>query len=99
RGTTGVLAVTADLPAGHVLAAPDLAVRQVKLPGLGAYLGADQRAAVVGQVLRRAVGAGELLPRAAVGPADAGPTAQLVALEVSDARHPALRAGDLVDVF
>lgn len=97
--TTGVWAVTRDVPAGHVLAASDVAVVQVDLPDAARYVLAGGRSPE-GQVLGRAVGDGELLAVGAVVPPDRLEPRRLVSLPV-DRLHasPALRAGDLVDVY
>jgi hypothetical protein len=99
QDTAPVLVVTADLPAGHVLTRSDLATRDVRLAGAGGrYVAGDQLSAVGGRVLDRAVSAGELLPASAVV-APSGAASEVVPLSVGEQRHPALAAGDLVDVF
>lgn len=98
--TSPVVAVTRELPAGHVLAAEDLATTRVRLSSTaaGAYVAGAALATLPGRLLARGVRPGELLPVAAV--AAAGATAQrTVPVKVRDGRHPALTAGDRVDVF
>ena len=100
--TTPVLALTRDLPSGHVLVADDVRVVQVRLPDgatSGQYVGGAERAGVAGRALGRGARAGELL---AVGALAAGPGAtpqRLVPVSVPVGRLPALAAGDHVDVY
>ena len=97
---TQLLSARSSLSAGHVLADADLATSAVTLGSGqgGTYLRAGDRSAVIGKTLTRAVGAGELLPVAAVVTDSASATAE-VSLSVRDGRHPALDAGDRVDVY
>jgi Flp pilus assembly protein CpaB len=98
--TSPVLAVSADLPAGHVLVAADLDVAKVRLDpsAASAYLAGDREQSVIGRVLSRGVTRGELLPAAAVDSQAAGPQ-RMVPVKVRDGRLPALQRGDRVDVF
>lgn len=92
-----VWALVGPLSAGSTLADGDLVAVPVALDDVSAYVGAGTD--VVGQVLRRDVGAGELLPAAAVGEGDAG-TRRLVTVPV-DPLHapPGLARGERVDVY
>ncbi|MFG1921204.1 SAF domain-containing protein [Cryptosporangium sp. NPDC048952] len=95
--TAPVWAVTRDLGAGTVLAADDVAVVRVRLPENGEqYLGAGG-ASPVGRSLNRDVGAGELLPRAALIDRSCGSE---VSIPVAALHVPAtIRRGVKVDVF
>jgi hypothetical protein len=97
--TVGVYAVTRDVAAGEVLEPGDVAVVQVALPDTQRYVLSGGRPPD-GQVLGRPVGEGELLAVAALLAPDAIDPRRLVTLPV-DRLHvpPALRAGDLVDVY
>jgi hypothetical protein len=94
--TVPVWAAQGDLAAGTVLAADDLAVVDVRLDSVaGGYVSATVRPE--GRTLARAVGEGELLPRAALEAAD---ELVRVALPVQAAWvPPGLRRGQLVDVY
>lgn len=94
--TVATWAVRSDLAAGTALTAGDLvAVRMRVSTGAERYLSASHSPA--GLVLSRDVGAGELLPAAAVRPR---PPGSLVSIPVSP-RHvpPSIRPGQLVDVY
>jgi Flp pilus assembly protein CpaB len=98
--TVPVLVASRPLAAGERLEAGDadsLRVRFADAEDADRYLPAD--AGVAGSVLLRPVGAGELVPRAALGPpGDAGQVA--VPLPVDATRVPgAVRAGSVVDVW
>ncbi|TQS42891.1 SAF domain-containing protein [Cryptosporangium phraense] len=95
--TVRVWAVARDLGAGTVLSAGDLVGVRVRLPeSSGLYLAADG-AGPVGRPLARDVGAGELLPKAAVAGRTCGSE---VSVPVSAEHAPAtLRRGVRVDVF
>lgn len=97
---TQLLAARAGLSAGHVLTDADLSTSAVALDARqrADYLLAAERQAVVGKTLTRPVGAGELLPAGAVV-TDASTTTAEASLSVRDGRHPALDAGDRVDVY
>ncbi|MDP9408550.1 MAG: RcpC/CpaB family pilus assembly protein, partial [Actinomycetota bacterium] len=97
--TVGVYAVTRGVAAGEVLTTSDVSVIQVDLPEPARYVLAGGRTPE-GQVLGRAVGAGELLAVEAVLPPDRLEPRRLVSLPV-DRLHvsPGLRPGDLVDVY
>jgi hypothetical protein len=100
QATSPVVAVAADLPAGHVLTAADLTTARVRLDAdtTSAYVAAPETSSLVGRVLARGVTRGELLPATAVRPETAQP-ARLVPLTVRAGRHPDLARGDRVDVF
>lgn len=94
--TVPVWVAQGDLAAGTVLTADDLAVIDVRLDAVaGGYLSASVRPE--GRTLGRAVGEGELLPRAAL---EASPDLVQVALPVQAGWvPPGLRRGSLVDVY
>ncbi len=99
--TTPVWAAADPLPAGHVLTADDLTVRQVHFADSRAatlYVRADRQVPPDTRLLRD-VGAGELLPDAALG---SGGTASLREVPVSVAPDQVPRdveVGDAVDVY
>jgi hypothetical protein len=99
--TTAVWVAADDLGAGALVDAADLEVRRVRFADsadLAHYLPADQPAPA-GTVLTRGVGAGELLPAAAL--ADRSEVDLLhIPLEV-DPHHvpPAVRAGSVIDIY
>ena len=91
-----VWAVQADLAAGTTLAAGDLRSVRVQLyDSAASYLGAA--ASPVGRTLLRALSAGDLLPRSALGGAPGG---SLVSIPVSPQHVPgSLRAGQRIDLY
>ena len=91
-----VWSLRAALAAGTTLHQDDLVSSPVGLESLAAYVPASTD--VVGQRLTRDVGAGELLPAAAIGGADS--TRRLVTVPV-DPLHapPGLSRGERVDVY
>ncbi|SCX51964.1 Chaperone for flagella basal body P-ring formation [Klenkia marina] len=94
--TVPVWSATGDLAAGTVLAADDLVAAQVRLDdAAGGYLATTTDP--VGQVLGRAVGGGELLPRSALYPASED--VQLALPVQAGYAPPALARGQLVDVY
>lgn len=99
--TVPVWAAADSLGSGQVLTADDLAVRRVRFDDSGAltaYFRADQRLPADLR-LSRDVGAGELLPRAAVAPAADNDLRQ-VPVSVAPGQVPgAVGVGDLVDVY
>ena len=99
--TVGVWAVRADAGTGAILSRDDLEVRRVHFASAGdldGYLRADE-ALPDSLPLARPVGAGELLPRAAVAAEGATDTVQLP-LPVDPAQiPPAVRSGSVVDVY
>lgn len=94
--TVPVWAAQGDLAAGTVLTADDLAVVDVRLDAVaGGYVSASVRPQ--GRTLGRAVGEGELLPRAAL---EATTDLVRVALPVQAGWvPPGLRRGQTVDVY
>jgi Flp pilus assembly protein CpaB len=94
--TVPVWAATGDLAAGTVLTADDLRAVAVRLDDAATgYLSTAVRPD--GRTLARAVGAGELLPRAAL---EEGTELVQLALPVQAGYvPPALRRGQLVDVY
>ena len=98
--TVPVLAAAVPLSAGHLLTDEDLETVRVRFAEpeeADRYLPSD--AALDGVVLLRPVGAGELIPRAALGTeGDSGQVA--LPLAVDAARAPAdVRTGSVVDVW
>ncbi|MEI4272089.1 SAF domain-containing protein [Klenkia sp. LSe6-5] len=94
--TVPVWSATGDLAAGTVLTADDLVAVQVRLDAAaGGYLATSTDPA--GQVLGRAVGAGELLPRSALDPA--ADDVQLALPVQAGYAPPSLARGQLVDVY
>jgi hypothetical protein len=98
--TVPVWVASSDLAAGATVGASDLERHRVRFADAG-DLGDYYRASdtVPAGVLTRAVGAGELLPRAAVGPADGAGTVQVPVAVDPDQVPPAVRAGSIVDVY
>lgn len=100
--TVAVWAVAADTGPGAELAADDLVAHRVRFAdgdGLERYFTVDDELPAELRLVR-AVTAGELLPRAAIGPADA--VADTVELPVAvDAEQvpPSVRSGTVVDVY
>ena len=99
--TVAVWAVVDDMGAGDLVSETDLEVRRVRFADdgeLGRYFRADDQLPADLQ-LRRGVGAGELLPRAAVG-ATADADRLQVSIEVPPGRvPPSVSSGAVVDVF
>lgn len=94
--TVPVWSATGDLAAGTVLTPDDLVAVQVRLDAAaGGYLSTSTDPA--GQVLGRAVGAGELLPRSALDPA--ADQVQLALPVQAGYAPPTLARGQLVDVY
>ncbi|GAA1686450.1 SAF domain-containing protein [Fodinicola feengrottensis] len=91
-----VWAVQADLAAGTTLGAGDLRTVRVQLyDSAASYLAVA--ASPVGRTLLRALSAGDLLPRSALGETPAG---SLVSIPVSPQHVPgSLRAGQRIDVY
>lgn len=100
--TVAVWTVAADAGPGTELGADDLVARRVRFADaddLTAYYRAD---APLPESLRlvRAVGAGELLPRAAVGATDQPVDAVELSIAVEPEQvPPSVRAGSIVDVY
>lgn len=96
--TVPVLAAVSDLPSGHQLTPSDVRAVPVHLgPGAAGYLSA-RGGVPVGSVLVRPVGAGELVPTAAVGAASAL-IRRPVAVPVPAPLPDGLRPGAGVDVW
>jgi hypothetical protein len=99
--TVAVWAATEPLAAGHVLTAGDVTVRRVRFDDSGAsglYLPAD-RELPADLRLSRAVGAGELVPKAAAEPT-AGRDERQVPVSVAPGQvPPSVGVGDVVDVY
>ncbi|HEY6794409.1 MAG TPA: SAF domain-containing protein [Kineosporiaceae bacterium] len=96
--TVPVYAATAALPSGHVLARTDLQVVRVRLgSGTAPYLSA-LRSPPLGLVLARPVGAGELVPLAALGAASSI-TRRPVGIPLPEPRPVGLQPGAPVDVW
>ncbi len=93
-----VLAAPTLLTAGEVLTIDDLEVRRVALgiEGHGYLTPADLPAE--GLVVTRTIGAGELVPRAAVGDAR-GPNATTIVVALSTALGATVRPGDALDLW
>lgn len=95
--TVPVYAAAADLPAGHVIAGDDLRAVRVRLATSGTYL--DGSAAVVGRVVQRELGAGELVPASALAAALPGAFRD-VSLAIKPDHYPSdIGNNDLVDVL
>lgn len=99
--TVAVWALADDLGAGDAVTAEDLRATEVRFANvseLDRYYRVEERLPS-GLTLGRGLGAGELLPRSALGPASAAGTVQ-VAVAVDDARVPStVAAGSVVDVY
>ena len=99
--TVAVWTTTRALPDGATLAEADLGRERVRFPDQATadgYLSAD-RPAPVGAVLDRRVGAGELLPRAAVAPRERSELVELPLAVASDDLPATVRQGSVVDVW
>lgn len=96
RHTYARVAVRRDLAAGVVLTAGDLRLVQVQLPdsGHGVYLARVNDA--VGRRLARPIGAGELLPAAAVADVPAQTT---VTVPLASGSAPQLRKGQRIELW
>ncbi len=99
--TVPVWAAADPLGSGHVLTADDLAVRRVRFDDSGAaslYFRADQQLPADLR-LSRDVGAGELLPRAAVASAGARDQREVPVSVRPDQVPRSVGVGDTVDVY
>jgi hypothetical protein len=99
--TVPVWAASGSLGAGHVLTSDDLAVRRVRFgdpQDASLYLRADQQLPS-GLQLSRDVGAGELVPRAAVTPATGRDLRQVPISVAPDQVPSGVGVGDAVDVY
>lgn len=99
RATTGVWAVTSPVGAGVALTPSDVHVVQVRLDdaNLAGYVPATE-AVDVGRVTLRGVGAGELLPRSALG-SSVDLTDRPVTLRLTGAVPAGVQEGALADVW
>jgi hypothetical protein len=99
--TVPVWAADHSLGTGHVLTADDLAVRRVRFDGPGGaagYFPADEQLPADLR-LRHDVAAGELLPRAAVGPSAERDVRQVPVSVAHDQVPASIGVGDAVDVY
>lgn len=99
--TVGVWAARGSLNAGQAVDASDLVRREVRFGDQGdadAYLSADAPLPG-GSTLSRAVGAGELVPRAALGDAGTGALTEVPLSVDSEAVPSTVRVGSVVDVY
>lgn len=99
--TVAVWAVADDAGPGAELTDADLEVRQVRFAdddALGAYFSADAELPASMRLVR-AVGAGELLPRAAIGAAGTADVVELPIAVDPGQVPPSVRAGSVVDVY
>jgi hypothetical protein len=99
--TVGVWAARVPLLAGQSVGASDLVRREVRFGEQGdadAYLSADA-VPPDGSTLAHAVGAGELLPRSALGDAVTGSLTEVPLSVDSEAVPSTVRIGSVVDVY
>ena len=98
--STLVWAASKELTAGTLLAAGDLEPVRVRLfESTGQYVGADG-APPVGYVVRRGLGAGELLPQGALTEPERGAELRLVTVPVEVGHYPpTLRDDQRVDLW
>jgi len=99
--TVGVWATRRALNAGETLRTADLVRRDLRFAdqrGADAYLSADSPPPA-GATLARPVGAGELVPRGALGTAGAGSLTEVPLSVDSEAVPSTLRVGAVVDVW
>lgn len=99
--SVAVWAVASDMGTGDTVTAEDLVARQVRFvdPGqLDTYFAADEELPA-DLSLRRGVGAGELLPRAAVGATAESETLHLPVAVDAALVPPSVRSGSVVDVY
>jgi hypothetical protein len=99
--TVSVWAVSADVGAGDVLGPDDLVATRVRFADAGdlaGYFTVDERLPENLEVTR-GVGAGELLPRTAVGSAGSGSTLQVPVAVEAEQVPGSVSAGSVVDVY
>jgi hypothetical protein len=99
--TVAVWAARSDLAAGSSVGPEDLVRRQVRFTDAGAadrYLAAGA-SLPTGATLVRDVGAGELLPRAALGRGPSRPLVQVPLSTASELVPATVRPGSVVDVW
>jgi pilus assembly protein CpaB len=87
-----------DLPAGARIAEGDVHAAAASLPLAQSRGAFDEVAAVIGQVTRVALTAGEFVQRSAVQPAGAAGPLVSFAVDRAAAVNGALRAGDRIDI-
>ena len=93
--TTPMWAAAHDLPVGAIIRTSDLVVVKVNVPS--SYV--PTSTAIVGKHLTRHVGAGELVPKSALGTAVVGDM-RSIAVPIEDQHSPpSLVAGNYVDVW
>ena len=92
--TERVWSSTRPLAAGVVLTNADLRPVSVRMPDLAGYFKTASDPS--GQTLTSAVGAGELLPRSAVGPTSSRTT---ITIPLSDDHAPKIAAGDRITLW
>lgn len=98
--TVPVWAAAADLAPGAPLAGADLEQHRVRFADDGDLAGYyPATAAPPDGVLLHGVGAGELLPRAAIGPVEGSGTVQLPLAVDPEQVPPSVGAGSVVDVY
>lgn len=98
--TSPFIAITGDLPAGHVLVATDLEQIPTRLTSASElYIPWSEARKLVGRTLSRGMARHELVPLSAV--ADKIDPGELrdVPIVVDGLRAPKLRLGDLVDIY
>lgn len=99
--TTPVWAVSTDLGPGDAVTTEDLVAQRVRFADeedLAGYFAATSELPQRMELLR-GVGAGELLPRAAVGEPGAGGTVEVPLAVAATQVPPAVGAGSVVDVY
>lgn len=99
--TTGVWAMRSDQPAGSEISAEAVVRREIRFADpadADRYLSADD-SLPSGATLARAVGAGELLPRAALADSAVGPLVEVPVAADLDAVPATVERGSVVDVW
>lgn len=99
--TVPVWAARADLPSGSSVGPEDLVRREVRFASAAdanRYVSGGT-ALPQGSTLGRAVGAGELLPRSALGAAETGPVVEVPLSVEADAVPASVQTGSVVDVW
>jgi hypothetical protein len=99
--SVSVWAVADDMGAGDTVTAGDLVARRVRFSDgadLDRYVASTETLPADVQLLR-GIGAGELLPRAAVGPAGEAGLMQLPVAVDAEQVPPSVGAGAIVDVY
>lgn len=99
--SVSVWAVAADMGAGDDVTGDDLVARRVRFTDaadLARYFGSDEVLPADLQLVR-GIGAGELLPRTAVGAAEASGLLQVPLAVDAEQIPPAVAAGSTVDIY